>query len=162
MGNIFFTSDTHFGHKNIIDYCKRPFQTVNEMDEALILNWNSTVGVNDTVYHCGDFGFGSKERLKDIFDRLNGNIVLIQGNHDNDKHLEFIGFKTVFNMKIINVDKKTLHLCHYPIESWAHQTHGSLHIHGHSHGRSLTIPNRVDVGVDCCNYFPVSLDQLQR
>jgi len=79
--NIFFTSDTHFGHKNILKYCNRPFVNVEEMDEVMIERWNGRIGKNDSVYHLGDFSFSSNP--KTYFERLNGKKILIIGNHDN-------------------------------------------------------------------------------
>ena len=77
---IWFTSDTHFGHANIIKYCVRPWKTVEEMNEALVANWNATVGVRDEVWHLGDFAF--REALHDFVPRLRGRINLVLGNHD--------------------------------------------------------------------------------
>ena len=77
---LWFTSDTHFNHANILKFTNRPFENVTEHDEALIKNWNDRVGVNDTVFHLGDFCFGSSQKIVEIRERLNGNIVLIRGN----------------------------------------------------------------------------------
>jgi len=78
---LFFTSDTHFGHKHILEFCKRPFSSIEEHDEQLIANWNSVVGVDDTIFHLGDFGFGGYPFWKKIVDQLNGHIILVIGNH---------------------------------------------------------------------------------
>jgi calcineurin-like phosphoesterase family protein len=85
---VWFTSDTHFNHQAIIDYCGRPFRTpdghldVQKMNEALVANWNATVGPNDTVYHLGDFAFGPTPLAARWAARLNGHKVLVKGNHD--------------------------------------------------------------------------------
>lgn len=84
MSKTFITSDTHFGHKRIIPLQARPFRDVEEMDAALIANWNTTVQPEDTVYHLGDFSFGGKEALAHYSHQLNGHIVLVCGNHDYD------------------------------------------------------------------------------
>lgn len=81
MSNIFFTSDTHFGHTNILQFCNRPFHSVQEMNEALINNWNNVVRPEDTVYHLGDFAFGGSQLWNDVLSKLNGHIYLILGNH---------------------------------------------------------------------------------
>lgn len=78
--HTFFTSDTHFGHANIIRFCNRPFRNVEEMNEALIENWNLVVSEDDTVFHLGDFAFGGSNVWKSIIPRLNGHINLIIGN----------------------------------------------------------------------------------
>ena len=95
---IFVVADTHFNHENIIRYCNRPFNNVYEMNEKIIENWNSVVEKDDTVYHLGDYGFGKKEELQEIFNRLNGIKYLIMGNHDirfGKKYYLDIGFLEV-------------------------------------------------------------------
>lgn len=79
---IYFISDTHFYHSNIIKYSNRPFKDVNEMNETIINSWNSVVKNDDTVYHLGDFCLSSDDEIKSIFNMLNGNKILIRGNHD--------------------------------------------------------------------------------
>lgn len=80
--SVFFTSDTHFYHTNIIDFCRRPFMNIEAMNETLIANWNKVVGTNDIVFHLGDFCLGDSAKWNGILDRLNGKIYLILGNHD--------------------------------------------------------------------------------
>lgn len=80
--NTFFTSDTHFGHANIIKLCNRPFKDVEEMNEKLIENWNKVVSEDGTVFHLGDFAFGGSGLWNSVIPRLNGQIYLIIGNHD--------------------------------------------------------------------------------
>lgn len=80
--SILFCSDTHFHHKNVIRYSSRPFSSVEEMNEALINNWNKVVNPGDTVYHLGDFALCSLTQLEKILARLNGEIHIITGNHD--------------------------------------------------------------------------------
>ena len=83
--NIYFTSDTHFGHANILNFCKRPFKDVDEMNEELIKRWNEVISKEDTVFHLGDFAFGGAEIWNKTLPRLNGHIVLILGNHKINK-----------------------------------------------------------------------------
>jgi calcineurin-like phosphoesterase family protein len=78
----FFTSDTHFGHQNIIKYCNRPFDSVDHMNEMLIHNWNSVVHEEDLVFHLGDVALGPWEAWNSILTRLNGTKILVVGNHD--------------------------------------------------------------------------------
>lgn len=78
---VFFTSDLHFGHNNIMRFCNRPFKSIEEMDEALIQKWNSVVSKNDLVFDLGDFAFAPNWRWKEILGRLNGHHYLILGNH---------------------------------------------------------------------------------
>ena len=100
---VFVIADTHFGHANIIQYCNRPFNSVEEMDEAIIKNWNETVSNKDTIIHLGDFGLGNKEYIRGIIERLNGKKILVLGNHDNWKESFYkeSGFHTVSRFPII-------------------------------------------------------------
>ena len=78
---LWFTSDTHFYHNVIIEYCKRPFETIEEHNQKLIDNWNAVVGLDDTVFHLGDFCLGGAPKWREIREQLNGHIILIVGNH---------------------------------------------------------------------------------
>lgn len=146
----FFTSDTHFHHKNIIKFQKNrgDFQEVGEMNEVLIEAWNSKVSKNDIVYHLGDFSFGSFNKAVEILDRLNGRITLIRGNHD-----VWLGENKVCPIAVcsyleIMIQKEHIILCHFPLEVWHRCTYGSYHFHGHCHGRLNSIFRRLDVGID--------------
>jgi len=168
MANYFFTSDTHFNHSNIIKYCKRPFQTVEEMNEKLIENWNSKIKQNDIVYHLGDFNFGNLNQLEMILKRLNGRKCLIKGNHDEDSILKKVnGFYSIDIYKLVklnlNNEKLNIIMFHYPIARWDKQFHGAWHIFGHSHGTydTSTLGKCHDVGVDNNNYYPISLEELK-
>ncbi len=130
---IFFTSDTHFGHANIIKYCNRPFESVNQMDEVLINNWNSVVRPDDEVYHLGDFSFADPKKY--VY-RLNGKIHLIKGNHDYRRKdrlfLEagIVWVKDLFELK--KVDPNIV-LCHYAMRVWPKSHYGAWQLYGHSH-----------------------------
>ena len=156
--SIFLTSDTHFGHKNIATLFNRPFTSVEEMNETLIENWNKTISDKDDIYHLGDFGWGNIRGMEPIFHRLKGRKHLIQGNHDHAvTKLPWKSQETLWELKI---NKKSYILCHFPMRSWNKSFHGSKHFHGHSHGTLSPHGWSCDVGVDCWNYTPVSLDQL--
>lgn len=172
---IFFTSDTHFSHSNVIKYCNRPWQTVDEMDAGLIANWNATVGPDDHVYHLGDLAFKRNRSLTELVNKLNGTIYLVEGNHDKNfsAHLKarFAWIKPYYELRVpfenSSADApsfdQVIVLCHYPIESWNLRHHGSWHLHGHCHG-SMPSPihqARLDVGVDVHNWKPVSLEEIQ-
>ena len=116
----FFTADTHFGHKNIINYCERPFSSVEEMDQTLITNWNMVVSECDVVYHLGDFVFGCPERIRK---RLNGRIFLILGNHDKFGKKWHSLFEGVFQIH----EYKNIIMCHYPIRYWNRSHYNSWH-----------------------------------
>lgn len=160
---IWFTSDTHFGHKNIIKYCNRPFKDTNEMDSALINNWNSVIMPSDTVYHLGDFCFG---RLEEQVRKLNGKKYLIRGNHDHnykDKRFLEAGFEWVKDIYELKSVDPPIVLCHYAMRVWPRSFHGSWQLYGHSHGTLKDDPNAlaIDVGVDCHGYTPISYEKVR-
>lgn len=157
--SLWFTSDTHFGHKNVIKYCNRPFQTVEEMDEVLIKNWNSRICPNDVVYHLGDVAFRSVEETNAILKRLNGKKILIRGNHD--KKINSSLFEGVYNYYELKVQDKFIVMCHYAMRVWNKSHHGSYHLYGHSHG---TLPQHglsMDVGVDANEFKPISFEEIK-
>ena len=167
---IWFTSDTHFGHKNIIKYVPRPFSSVEEMDEALIENWNSRVKESDEVYHLGDVALCSPSKLKKILNRLNGKIYLIKGNHDDSAEAcsdRFEWIKDYYELEVNDPDgyqgKQLLVLFHYAMRVWQASHYGTYHLYGHSHGELPDDPTSLsfDVGVDCHNYAPINYDEIK-
>jgi calcineurin-like phosphoesterase family protein len=176
-GKVFFIGDTHFGHKNIIKYSDRPFDTVREMDEALIQNWNSVVSPQDTVFHLGDFFFAQgsgRDKMAEeswrmsILRRLNGQIHLVIGNHDEHLKRDFLPGKMhdIYRLRVLSnilgseMDH-TFFLCHYAMRTWPGKHKGVLHLYGHSHGNLPGFGNSMDVGVDCHNsYRPFSLEEV--
>jgi calcineurin-like phosphoesterase family protein len=162
---VFFTSDTHFGHKNIIKYCNRPFQTAYEMDEAMIANWNSVVKPTDTIYHLGDFGFTHADKIVNVLKRLNGKKIFIMGNHDKQMRDPSIRpfFEEMTNYKEIYVrNKQKVVLSHYPFASWNGSFHGSFHLHGHCHNTYFGAGRIMDAGVDAHNFTPISYDEVEK
>lgn len=162
MSNIWFTSDTHFGHANIIKYCNRPVQSVAEMDELLTQNWNDSIRAEDIVYHLGDVTFyKDPELIEAVMSRLNGIKHLIIGNHDKVSVIGKYFYTCLPYHELYRITKHPIILSHYPIESWNMKFHNSIHLHGHTHG---TIDNsglrRFDVGVDCWVMKPVNLDEI--
>jgi calcineurin-like phosphoesterase family protein len=160
--DIFFTADTHFGHKNILRHCNRPFESIEEHDEALIVQWNALVKPNDWVFHLGDIAFrGQKERTTQTLRRLNGKIHLIIGNHDKDvlKHSSsrFVWTKDVYFLKL---DGKQIFLSHYPHRSWPSSARGSWHLFGHCHGNLPPHYLSMDVGVDVWGFYPISYSRV--
>ena len=180
--NVFFTSDLHFGHRNILEFCKRPFNSVEEMDEALIENWNSVVKPNDLVFNLGDFAFAPRWRWYKILGRLNGVHTLILGNHDitrwpGDNVMEL--FHRVEQQMILKIGERYVYLNHYPFlcygGSYRSPEQAVWNLHGHVHSSpnpterrgkdeerlSYRFPYQYDVGVDNNNYTPVSWEQVK-
>jgi len=169
----FFTSDTHYGHKNIIKYANRPYSSVSEMNEDMIKKWNSVVSSEDIVYHIGDFAFTPYKEAAEILRSLNGSKVLIFGNHDKALRKEkdlYIHWRSAGDLREITVPDpdaprgaQGIVLCHYAMRVWNKSYHGSWQLYGHSHGSLPDDPNSLslDVGVDCWNFTPVSYEQIK-
>lgn len=153
-------SDSHFYHNKIIEYCQRPFNTIEEMNQVIIKNWNQVIARDDIVYVLGDFCFGNKETLKEIVSQLNGRKILILGNHDRLTKGAYLdaGFETVTKCPII-VDNDFI-LSHQPIQGDLGKFYN---IHGHRHklpSEAQFSPRHFDIGVDDHNFFPHDLDTV--
>ncbi|HUU23767.1 MAG TPA: phosphoesterase [Phycisphaerae bacterium] len=169
MSDIFFVSDTHFGHANVIKYDGRPFGSVEEHDAELIRRWNVVVKPGDRVFHLGDFGWAKKaSEISAIVAQLNGQKHLLLGNHDRDAVRKSEGWAWVKEYHELKVDlggerRQKVVLSHYPLLVWngGHHKPGSWMLHGHCHG-SLTVPDttRLDMGVNSWAYAPVSLAEV--
>lgn len=164
---VWFTSDLHFKHKNIIKYCNRPFENTDEMTEVLIDIWNKIVAKEDVVFILGDFCFGGYARWEEILKRLNGELHLILGNHDPEKIanklLENGYLKSISSMELIEVDGQELFLCHFPMIDWPNKERGSIMLHGHIHSLYNDInlsEKHYDVGIDYNDYEPVCLNEI--
>jgi calcineurin-like phosphoesterase family protein len=165
----FYTSDHHFGHARIIDYCKRPFATSVEMDEAMITEWNRVVSTHDIVYHLGDFSLHYPERTREIFQRLHGRKFLIVGNHDlgrkgrlQEMH-ETLGWEQPpVQAMSVKDNGRMVYLHHYACRTWPGQQHGDWHFFGHSHGNMPAMGRSRDVGVDMpdAGFAPMTFEQL--
>ena len=153
-----FTADQHFGHANIIKYCERPFPSVHEMDRTMIQRWNERVRTEDTVYHVGDFSF---QNQGNYIHRLNGTKHLIRGNHDH-KRMQKNGWASVNDLLFVTVSGTDIVLCHYGMRVWHKSHRGALHLYGHSHGKLPGTSASLDVGVDCWDFFPVSLEEIKK
>ncbi len=164
---IWFTSDQHYSHKNIIEYSKRPFADVKEMNEAMVQRWNEVVRPGDLVYSLGDFCLGDEEDAVKYAKRLIGQKYLVYGNHDKrlrknkDFNAQWIWQKDYAKIEVGN---QKIILCHFPFLTWDGSHKGNWNLHGHSHGSLPDDPNalRLDVGVDCWDYYPVSFEELQK
>lgn len=111
----FYIADMHFGHKNIIQYDNRPFDSVEEMDKALIQLWNETVGSDDIVYILGDFSWYKEDKTAFILGCLNGHKVLVKGNHDHISPKVARNFDRICEYAEIKDGDEKVILSHYPI-----------------------------------------------
>ncbi|HEX8561944.1 MAG TPA: phosphoesterase [Flavobacterium sp.] len=169
--NIWFTSDHHFGHKNVIEFSKRPFADVEEMNETMITRWNEKVKPEDTVYHIGDFSLMSSGKTRKIIQQLNGKICLIAGNHESsarDCASDFEWIKDYYELTVDDQDahngKRFIVLFHYAMRVWNASHYGTWHLYGHSHGDLPDDPNSlsIDVGVDIHNFYPLSYEDVKK
>lgn len=147
---IYFTSDLHAFHKNIILYDHLPFKNLEDYRAHITHAWNNTVSDEDEIYLLGDTCVGGTNgQIKLFLEQLNGTKYLIKGNHEKEimkcSYLRDM-FAWIKDYFVLDYNKKRFVLFHYPIESWLNKSHGAIHIHGHSHGKSLQIKNRIDVG----------------
>jgi calcineurin-like phosphoesterase family protein len=159
---IWFTADTHFGHGGAMGRFKRPFGSIAEMDETMVVRWNETVAPADEVWHLGDFAVRAKgERVAELLARLHGRKHLITGNNDGPATLEASGWASIGPYADIVLDDARLILCHYAFRTWDGMYKGAYNLHGHSHGQLAPMTRQVDVGVDVWDFRPISLDQIR-
>lgn len=155
---IYFTSDLHVGHKNIVKFTDRSLVTTQEQHDEWLRNlWNSQVSKGDFVYILGDISFANLDYTKDFLSSLNGQKFVIKGNHDNEKHLDYlrqsntiVGWEHYKEIKVLGKDGTKYSTClfHFAIASWHKQNYGSWHLHGHSHGSYQGDGLCLDVGID--------------
>jgi len=169
MGKIWFTSDTHFFHSNIIKYCGRPYKTFDEMNNDMIKKWNERIKPEDTVYFLGDFNFksgsgrgeGEPVTARDIIRKLNGKIIFVEGNHDAAGN----GINTHIKALLLNAGGLEIYCIHNPADS---NNAFKLNLCGHVHEKWKS---KIDVkhgmrtiiincGVDVWKFYPVSLEEI--
>ncbi len=170
MNRVFFTSDLHFDHKNVIGYCNRPFKHVDDMNEQMMKNWNNIVDNGDRVYVLGDFCLSNEDRATMWASKLNGQKFFIFGNHDkalrkSEKFKKsFIWCRDLEQIEVKNAqgEAQKIILCHFAMRTWNQSHRGSWQLYGHSHGSLPDDPHSLslDVGVDCWNFTPVSFEQI--
>lgn len=173
---LFFTSDPHYGHENILKYCHRPFSSIEEHDEELIRLWNETVPEDGIVFILGDIGFCSETYLKTILNRLNGKIYWIIGNHDWRRITPGImnRFECITQQIVITVDNKLVYLNHFPFLCYPDSDrHPVYQFFGHVHSGPLSGSSDIsrlvhlnkrqyDVGVDNNEYKPISFQDIMK
>lgn len=166
---ILWTADTHWGHQATLGPrlgLNRPFASIEEHDEALIANWNAAVRPGDTIWHLGDFCYRCPEdRARAIFSRLRGRRFLVRGNHDR------IGMRLPWDGPVVDVahvvvqnsdgSNSGIFCSHYAHRVWPRMHRGDIHLYGHSHGTLPGTAASTDVGVDCFDFRPVTLDEIR-
>lgn len=184
--HVYFTSDLHFGHKNILKFCNRPFTDIKEMAQEMKQRWNDVVNPDDIIFVLGDFSwFTGRHEIWNCIKSLHGNIYIIPGNHDVIRGFE-ISQENCDRIHVLSdivhvwirdefgrLPKSTVELClsHYPLMTWSHRQSRCINLFGHIHsdGRihedkfDLNLPlwsYQYDVGVDANEYRPVSLQEI--
>jgi calcineurin-like phosphoesterase family protein len=167
---IYFTADQHFGHTNVIRHCNRPFSSVEEMDKALINNWNAVVNPIDEVYILGDFTMRPATVAHVYLTQLNGRKYFIRGNHDRflKGFDQYKGdFEWVKDYHVLRTLGHRFVLFHFPILEWDQFYRGAIHCYGHVHNSALSAQRLTalsgpafNVGVDVNNYRPVSINEI--
>lgn len=182
LSRVWLTADQHFGHANIIDYCKRPFADADEMDGALVSAWNEVVEANDIVLHLADFTLSNRSVAQAYLKQLNGRINLLCYPWHHDKrwlpHPDTIMMArrhcVTWSHPLVVLEVPELGsgghplaitLCHYPLAIWDRKHYGAIHCHGHSHGDYEGEGRIIDVGVDSAAnlvgaYRPLSLAEV--
>lgn len=180
---VFFTADTHFGHKNIINYCSRPFTTVESMNETLVAAWNQKIPEDGLVFHLGDFAM-KITLAEEFWEQLNGTIIMLKGNHDKTKLVRKVNslVEKDTDIKLENLVPEIVDLyiedsdigdvgmrmalCHYPMGAWNYKFHGSVQLFGHVHTTPrqtsyyVSSSKQLDVGVDNNDFVPVSYAEV--
>jgi calcineurin-like phosphoesterase family protein len=158
--DIFFTSDTHFGHSKVIEYEDRPFADADEMDRLLIQNWNQKVQPGDLVYHLGDVSFHKKEKTRELLKKLNGIKICIRGNHDfRPTAMMNLGFTACLEACYMCVGRHDCYVGHEPLPMSAPNT-WMLHGHVHSKWKVLPFDRKICLSVENWAYSPVSETEL--
>lgn len=172
----YFTSDHHFYHKNIIDFCSRPWNNVEDMNRGLILRWNKRIKPDDEVYILGDMFFCGSVLSKEILAQLNGKKTLISGNHDWDKlkphRAEEFGLTIIEGNTKMMIGEREVNVSHFPYKNQGDHTDyprynehrieddGNWLIHGHVHHIWKQKDKMINVGVDVWDWFPVPEEDL--
>lgn len=170
---IYFISDTHFNHENIIKYCNRPFKNIKEMKQTIIENWNEVIKEDDVVYHLGDLALGRKENIYEITSKLKGIKYIIRGNHDkwSAKIYEELGFRVLKNPPI-QIDNHKLLLSHIPIPD-KQIPEEYINLHGHIHNKNLyeciekyesnlySLDKHINISCDITEFRPISIEKIK-
>jgi calcineurin-like phosphoesterase family protein len=185
--NVYFTSDWHLFHNNVLKFDKRPYDNVHDMHLDIEEKWNDLITEDDIVIYLGDLSFARREDnqyVLDMMNRLKGTIHFVMGNHDKiddiKKITKFSSVQDFLEVRITHFAESPYHVgvmekvetlfnCfHYPIFSWNKKHHGSYHVHGHCHGGLhhgeedgyYTNKRVIDVGCMLHNYTPISYTEV--
>lgn len=179
--NIYFISDLHLFHKNVINFDNRPFKSVQDMNDSLVKNWNDKITDDAIIFYMGDLSFQSFNKTKEVISELKGKKYFIIGNHDNysdikkmDKFIDIYDYVDLYVKDETPIDnlgtQQLLCLSHYAILQWNRKHHNSFHLHGHSHQQLSKNPDYdwyykglvLDVSCNGINYTPISYNEVKQ
>lgn len=155
----FYTADNHFFHENVIVHAKRPFENAAHMNRVMIENWRERVTNKDRIFVLGDFSWKNEAGLE-LLEELPGNKHLIIGNHDSKRICNSPAWSSVQPYLEFSEMGKKIVMCHYAMRVWNQSHRGALMLYGHSHGTLPGTDQSLDVGVDCWDYRPVTLEEI--
>lgn len=157
MSQTFFTADTHFGQQRTLELSKRPFQSVADMDAAMLQNWNTRVSPEDTIYHLGDFG-----TRPEVIAQLHGTIYFLPGNYDTPEILVVLAqhCQLIQPNTALHLEGHFFQLIHEPREAIPPLSPEHFFLYGHIHKLQMVKRNGLNVGVDCHLFTPLSLDEV--
>ena len=159
--SVYLVADTHFGHRQILLYEKRPFESVEEMDRELVKRWNKTVKKGDLVIHLGDFALTGRARIYELLEKLNGKKWLIMGNHDWSHSTSWwrrAGFEEAFKQPIIY--EEFFILSHRPV--YLNESMPFANLHGHIHSKKMDYKGYVNMSVENWDYKPVNFEEIKK
>jgi calcineurin-like phosphoesterase family protein len=165
MPDIWFTADFHLGHKNIIRYCNRPFESVEKMNYTIPERLNACVKANDILYTLGDFCIGPKARAAELRRQIRcKKIFAVPGNHDKETRKLIQEFSWLNDLAEVSLNGQRVVLCHYAMRVWNQSSRGAWHLYGHSHGRLLDVATSLslDIGVDTHDFRPRHFDEVSK
>jgi len=162
-----FTADLHLLHGAMLTMQHRPYSSVDEMGEDIVHRWNEVVKSGDIVRVIGDFAISNaaeRDKIKELFKRLNGEKMLVLGNHDDQNpFIGKLGWRWVGHKKVVKIDGQVIVLCHCPMQVWEESMNASWHLYGHVHGMLPEHPTclKTDVGVDVHGMRPISFGEVR-
>ena len=163
---VFFSSDWHLGHRNVLQYDSRPFNNIDDHDRLIIDNWNyRLINTGNIGFLLGDFALTNERKLDEYAAQIAGTVYYVQGNHDHKKDLKILGryFEILAPLQEVEINGQLIVLCHYCMMVWNKSHRGSWHLFGHSHGNLGDLDGkRIDVGINNWNYTPVELDLITK
>jgi calcineurin-like phosphoesterase family protein len=157
--NIWFTADWHLGHAKIMEYCRRPFASVEEMNQMILDNYHTLVKKHDTVYFLGDLALSARV-AEEVLRKLPGKIHFIRGNHDQSARVLKEYCISVNDLKTISVAGQSIVLCHYAMRVWDMSHDNAWQLFAHTHGRLAPVGKQHDVGVDNNAFRPLAFEEL--